>query len=782
MDFSNLDDKQKAQLSHILQDPLNFARAVLLNPETEEPFVENFAQSIIFANARRKMVNYICAHRRSGKCVAGNTKVLDAKTLRPTPIVYGGTFSSTIVFDFKLNKLVESPCEHCVSGRKECVKLKLYSGETLTASLDHLVFTKRYGWIRAGKLVCGDELLGPSKIDVFGTLNLELKTLSELVSQTISNTFFADTIFQLTEEALQTFIYELWKETGRLWNNERVITFRCFDRDYAEDLQHLLLRLGVLSRFDSDFIYIEDEIDRMNLLNIFGLDTPILDVHSPRRWDTVIGIEKLSSPIDVYDLSVEHPDHNFLANNLIVHNSFSSVINALHALITRNKCKIQLFAPGTNQIDAFFQVFDQFVEGNPFVKDLLAKNGNTRSPQRRTFQNGSSIWGHVVHGSTRDREKLRGLTADMVFVDEAQALGEEDWLIIQPIWVGDRTRLMKVKTFITGSITVPEGLFYDRVFKGESLDPSYESVTYLPITKNKDFTKEEILRIEKITDSAVWRTEYLLEVGGTEGMVFRPEEVQKCFVADYNYGIYNKINHLEYYIGVDWDYTKVGPNIVVAQYDPGNEMVKIVHREEVPPGHMTQTKAIQRVIALGEEWGASRIVCDHGYGGVQFEQIQDTCAQRNNGLADKIEQLSFSQKVDTFDQATGEPLEKRKPVKNFLVETLRRKMEHNQFIASMKDKTLKEQLLKWKEKTRTDDRVTYSRKDEHLIDCVLFILWGIWKNHEQFSYDKSKVRAIQFAMPKLHSVDSSDIDEMNFIRTDLSFGYYGAEEVQRSGF
>ena len=86
----------------------------------------------------------------------------------------------------------------------------------------------------------------------------------------------------------------------------------------AQDVQHLLLRLGIISQ-----IYPKTEVADGEIYPVFALQSPQNDTHALTDnavyWDDIISITP-AGDAEVYDLSVA-TQHNFVANDLFIHNS-----------------------------------------------------------------------------------------------------------------------------------------------------------------------------------------------------------------------------------------------------------------------------------------------------------------------------------------------------------------------------------------------------------------------------------------------------------------------------
>lgn len=212
--------------------------------------------------------------------------------------------------------------------------------------------------------------------------------------------------------------------------------------------------------------------------------------------------------------------------------SYSMTLLALYFAMTREKKQILVFSPSQPQILEFFRILDEWIDNSPALSSMIDKSKPNRdSPYpQRSFLTGSSIVGHITGLKEGTQQGKRGLTADIVLLDEAQEFSLSDWRVVQAIIGGDFTRLGTVQTYIAGTVREPEGHFYEKVKQIIELENN-EVLIHMPITENLDYTAEMIAVLRAATTEAVWRTEYMLEVGEGENTVFRIGDVDRACVC-----------------------------------------------------------------------------------------------------------------------------------------------------------------------------------------------------------------------------------------------------------
>ncbi len=704
---------------------LKFAEHFLVDPTQGTPFRATYPQQFILGSKKRDV--WICVHRRAGKCVTEDTMVIDPTTLRPTSIAKAAKFKKTLCFDFKLNKPVWSECSWIESGQKKCLRIKLGSGVELNLSDDHPVFDWKRGWVPSADLRPGDRILAPSQIAIFGDYQPEPYEYEKAIDETFALDRIPDIVFSYNEETLKKFLFEFFFNKGRIHHSQQLVTFMLWKRSLALDIRHLLLRFGVDSRVDEDGnLFVEDRIDRSVLLSMMGFDFPVTEVRSPRRWEIITEIKKTGMR-PVYDLCVEHNDHNFLGCDVVLHNSYAMTVLALWHAITKDNQKIAVFAPSSTQINEFFDVIDKWIVKNDFLAALQdPTGGNHKNPQKRTFVNGSSIQGYLMGLSGGLEGAKRGITADVIIVDEAQELDDEDWKVIGPIMKGDKFRANTIRCYVAGTINNPVNYYYEKIYKYKISDA--EDRIFIPITKNTEYTDIEVEKMRQSTPPSQWSTEYLLEVAESDAAVFRKKDIEAASRWDWEYGVEMVDNTKVRFIGVDWDKVQAGTNIAVFQYDLGTQITQIIYREEVARDQFTYTNAVNRIIELYEAFKPELVIADQGQGEVQWELLHLKSVELNLGLAERLEKKAFNSNIEVPNPQTGE-IEK-KMLKPFLVGLLQQKLQENLFRIPSHDELLINQLLSYHVVKQSQKVIKYSTHNEHIVDCCLFAMYGIWWLYE----------------------------------------------------
>ena len=156
-----------------------------------------------------------------------------------------------------------------------------------------------------------------------------------------------------------------------------------------------------------------------------------------------------------------------------------------------------------------------------------------------------------------------------------------------------------------------------------------------------------------------------------------------------------------YVLGVDWDKIGAGTNMVVLEYFPKNHsdihmrgMVKLCHREEVPSGEYTLTKAVARIIELHDNFRFRHIYLDKGYGEVQYELIrQHGVNTPGSNIHKVVKSIAFNSSIEVRDPFTMKP--DKKEAKHYMVDTLRQYLEREELLIPAHDDQLYMELISY---------------------------------------------------------------------------------------
>jgi deoxycytidine triphosphate deaminase len=319
-----------------------------------------------------------------GKCVTGDTRVVDADTGAYVPITEMRWGKSTVAMDSWRLKAAKVSA-FVPQGRKEVFELRTRAGLRIRATANH-PFLKLDGWAALSDLHAGDRIAVASDIPVFGKSPIpdwEASLLGLMISEGQLNVgageqFVPQSVFTAPENSVRLFLQSLLSGDGSVCHADKgvFLEYCSNSRRLIEDVHHLLLRFGVFSLIREEAtaigalvckIQITDQDQIRRFAEKIGftpgsvkqqkLDLevlPMIRTQSLRRgsfdtlpheaWPMTVGQAALASgdgyvsplmdgPVwdvveriepageeEVFDISVPTL-HNFVANDLIVHNS-----------------------------------------------------------------------------------------------------------------------------------------------------------------------------------------------------------------------------------------------------------------------------------------------------------------------------------------------------------------------------------------------------------------------------------------------------------------------------
>jgi dCTP deaminase len=308
-----------------------------------------------------------------GKCVTGDTRVVDADTGAYLPITEMRWGKRTLAWDgWRLKPAKVS--DFIPQGKREIFELRTRTGLRIRATANH-PFRMLDRWVPLSDLRAGDRIAVAREIPVFGKTSIpdwEATLLGLMISEGqcagAADKFVPQIIFTAPEPSVRLFLQALFSGDGSVnhFDGSDFLEYSSNSRRLIEDVHHLLLRFGVFSLIREETTAIgteackiritdKDEILRFagrigfspgsvkaGLLEdavaasavgvaaarFGGLNSTALDMTRDSHvgplvdgpvWDEVERIEPAGFE-EVFDITVPML-HNFVANDFIVHNS-----------------------------------------------------------------------------------------------------------------------------------------------------------------------------------------------------------------------------------------------------------------------------------------------------------------------------------------------------------------------------------------------------------------------------------------------------------------------------
>jgi len=215
-----------------------------------------------------------------GKCVTGDTRVVDADTGAYLPITEMRWGKTTLGMDnWRLKKAKVS--DFIPQGKKEVFELRTRAGMRIRATANH-PFRMLNGWVALSDLRPGDRIAAAREIPVFGKTAMpdwEATLLGLMISEGQCDTpglsptyatadpaihcwlknyglnvgaaekFVPQAIFTAPENSVRLFLRALFAGDGGLYASDASVFLEYYSksRRLIEDVHHLLLRFGIFS-------------------------------------------------------------------------------------------------------------------------------------------------------------------------------------------------------------------------------------------------------------------------------------------------------------------------------------------------------------------------------------------------------------------------------------------------------------------------------------------------------------------------------------------------------
>ena len=234
-------------------------------------------------------------------------------------------------------------------GLKPVFKVRTRLGRRIRTTASH-PFLTRSGWRQLADLAPGVEIAVPATLPTpVGSCDPNGSTVSDLVEMatevsswsrlegSTSDLGLPERAFGLGAAQLRIFLSELAdRVSGRAaakalgaesHRSEGVVVFRSFSRRAASDVAHLLLRLSLLSSVTLRGLRGSDRSEPRWEVQLIGPSSLDGDVY----WDEIVAIVADGAE-QVYDLTVART-HNFVADDMIVHNTSFALGIAAHAAV-----------------------------------------------------------------------------------------------------------------------------------------------------------------------------------------------------------------------------------------------------------------------------------------------------------------------------------------------------------------------------------------------------------------------------------------------------------------
>jgi error-prone DNA polymerase len=184
------------------------------------------------------------------ECVVGETRVVDADTGRWVTVdeVVAGRvrLRATIACDaaFRLRKRAVLGVKS--SGVKPVWRLRTGLGHTIIATAEHPFMTMN-GWRPLGKLQVGDHVAAARSVPLSAGRRWPRHEILVLADRGAREKQFPPEVFELRKRSIALLLARLWEGDGS-FSERGHASYDTASPQLAEEVQHLLLRLGIIAR------------------------------------------------------------------------------------------------------------------------------------------------------------------------------------------------------------------------------------------------------------------------------------------------------------------------------------------------------------------------------------------------------------------------------------------------------------------------------------------------------------------------------------------------------
>lgn len=512
-----------------------------------------------------------------------------------------------------------------------------------------------------------------------------------------------------------------------------------------------------------------------------------------------------------------------------------------------NQYDIIIATPYETQIDLIFKRLHQLIEMSPLLNSVMTRDISHRI---ELSINGitSTILGLTAgaNNSSGGANSTRGERADLLILDECDYIGSNQITNILNIRneAPERIRLICASTpsgkheeyykwcigasrkYFPTQEDIKNNVFSKyKVTEKKKGEGNGWTEVYAPSNVNKELLKMNpdtlqtyLEDIREELSEMRYAQEVMAEFGEEEMGVYQKKYIQAAVNEGERLGYkyitkWNKEDREGYLkmtqgqniriLGVDWDKYAAATNMVCIEFDRFHQTqtgqiipyFKVLFRVEISRSEFTYVNAMNKIIALNDEYKFDHIAIDRGYGEVQLELLHKYGVEHpKSGLAEKVVGYQFSEKIDVTDPYTRK--KDKKHMKPFMVNNSVNVFEKERMILSPEDKTMITQLEEYRVKSISAAGLPiYTDENEHAIDAMNLALLSFEQNYGELLKKVLSIKVIPIGVldvrtddPKTRVMPTSkyDIEELPVAKigtpssTHGYIGIYGRSNTMRS--
>lgn len=463
----------------------------------------------------------------------------------------------------------------------------------------------------------------------------------------------------------------------------------------------------------------------------------------------IVSIESIGVH-DVYDIEVDKR-HNFIANNVIVHNcsaskkaircgrrsgkSYGLGIDVANRLVQNSNYQILVVTPFLSQAKELTNAVKKILRSlgdTVGTWDDLVERSVTSPYQEIQMKNGSTF--KAFTAGNDNANAVRGQGAHLIIIDEADFLTQEAFDSITAILM-DKPNTEIICT----STPMGEGLLYK--FSNSKDYKEFHFPSFCIPHYNDDMDRE----FRNSLSMMAYIQEIMAEFGLSDNSVFDTDLVNRSTLIDTDADIHDVILNRDKYIvslGCDWNADKVGTRICIIAFNKADGKIFITNLSNVRREGWTQVAAVEKIVELNRLYIPDYIYVDEGFGEANVQQLKLIAVNSFGKLPmdhpdlklRDVVPINFSSTLELRDVMTGEI--RKKYFKNFIVETTKRALETG--ILAFKNPIaapIVEQMKNYIVKSRSaNGREVYEAKNheigDHDLDAFMIALAGLQLNED----------------------------------------------------
>ena len=393
-----------------------------------------------------------------GKCLAAGAEiVLNDGSVTTIGQIYDRGCANLLTLNADGKFEFTQPSAFVDDGIKPVFRVTTRLGRSVDSTLSHPYLTIE-GWRSLALLKPGEKIAVPRRLEVFGKESIPDSEINLLCDRAVLKQEIPAIVFKLQRSQVALFLNRLFEKDGwatALASNQSQLGYAAVSERLAKQIQHLLLRFGIIAALKSQSmesrnhspawqlditdarsiqtfivevgisgreaalqkisqpIHQSDQLNRDLISFEVGqcsfqssktavLDRPLPVELSELYWDEIISIESLGNQ-QVYDLTIPET-HNFVANDICVHNT-SFVLNVARNIAAFHKLPVAIFSLEMSK--------DQLVQR------LLASEVRIESGRLRAGRISQTEWEPLGHA-------ISTLSQLPIFIDDTPNLGANE--------------------------------------------------------------------------------------------------------------------------------------------------------------------------------------------------------------------------------------------------------------------------------------------------------------------------------------------------------------------